>query len=32
MMKYAGDCGDESIGIMNLVPLICYLKKKDIID
>lgn len=32
MMEYADDCGDEPIGIMNLVPLICYLKKKDIID
>ena len=32
MMEYAGDCGDEPIGIMNLVPLICYLKKKNIID
>lgn len=32
VMEYAFDCSDESIGIMNLIPIICYLKKKNIID
>lgn len=31
MQEYAGDCGDEPIGIMNLIPIICYLQKKEII-
>lgn len=32
IMEYAYDCTGEEIGIMNLIPIICYLKKKDIID
>lgn len=31
IMEFAGDCSDEPIGIMNLIPIICYLKKKDIL-
>lgn len=32
LMEYAGDCADEPIGIMNLIPIVSYLKKKNIID
>ena len=32
IMEYAQDCSDEPIGIMNLIPIINYLKKIDIID
>lgn len=32
LMEYAGDCSDEPIGVMNLIPIIYYLKKKNIID
>lgn len=32
IMEYAYDCAEEPIGIMNLVPIIYYLKKKGIID
>ena len=32
IMEYAYDCSDEPIGIMNLIPIINYLKKLDIID
>lgn len=32
MQEYALDCCDEPIGIMNLVPIIKYLKTKDIIE
>ena len=31
IMGFAFDCTDEPIGIMNLIPIICYLKKKGII-
>ena len=31
IMKYAYDCSDEPIGIMNLIPIIMYLKKREII-
>lgn len=31
IMEFAFDCSDEPIGIMNLIPIICYLKKKGII-
>lgn len=30
--KYAYDCADMQLGLMNLIPIICYLKKKNIID
>ena len=29
--NYAYDCSDESIGIMNMVPILMYLKKREII-
>ena len=29
--KYAYDCSDESIGMMNMVPILMYLKKREII-
>lgn len=32
IMEYAYDCADDPIGIMNLIPIIAYLKKKGIID
>lgn len=32
IMEYAHDCSDEHLGMMNLIPIICYLKKRDIID
>ena len=32
MEEYAPDCSDEPIGVMCLVPVIPYLKKKGIID
>jgi len=32
MEEYAPDCSDEPIGVMCLVPVISYLKTKDIID
>ena len=31
IMEFAFDCSDEPIGIMNLIPIICYLQKKGII-
>lgn len=31
IMEYAYDCSDEPIGIMNLIPIIMYLKKREII-
>ena len=31
IMEYAYDCSDEPIGIMNLIPIINYLKKLDIL-
>ena len=32
IMEYAYDCSDEPIGMMNLIPIIVYLKKKNIIS
>lgn len=32
IMDYAYDCADDPIGIMNIIPIIGYLKKKNIID
>jgi len=32
LMEYACDCSDEQLGIMKLIPIIQYLKKKNIID
>lgn len=32
VMEFAYDCSDYDIGIMNLIPIIAYLKKKNIID
>lgn len=32
IMQYAYDCSDDPIGIMNLIPIILYLKKRKIID
>ena len=32
MEEYAPDCSDEPIGVMCLVPVILYLKKRGIID
>lgn len=32
LMEYAGDCADEQLGLMNMIPILCYLKKKNIID
>jgi len=32
MQEYGGDCADEAIGIMNLIPILSYLKKNNIID
>ncbi len=32
IMEYAYDCADEPIGIMNLITILSYLKKKNIID
>ena len=31
IMEYAYDCFDESIGVMNLIPILMYLKKREII-
>ena len=31
IMEYAYDCSDESIGVMNLIPILMYLKKREII-
>lgn len=31
IMDYAGDCSDEQIGVFNLIPIITYLQKKEII-
>ncbi len=31
MMEYAGDCGDENIGIFNVFPMVEYLIKREII-
>ena len=31
IMEFAFDCSDDPIGIMNLIPIICYLQKKGII-
>lgn len=30
--EFASDCMDEDLGLMNLIPIICYLKKKKIIE
>lgn len=32
IMEYAYDCSDEFIGIMNLIPILFYLKKIGVID
>lgn len=32
IMEYAYDCAEDPIGIMNLIPIIAYLKKRNIID
>lgn len=32
IMEFAYDCSDESIGIMNLIPILFYLKKIGVID
>lgn len=32
IMNYAGDCSDEALGVMCMIPLLEYLKKKKIID
>lgn len=32
IMEFAYVCSDEQIGMMNLIPIIVYLKKKDIIN
>lgn len=32
IMEYAYDCSDECLGIMNLIPIISYLKKHKVID
>lgn len=32
IMYYAGDCADEALGVMNMIPLLAYLKKRHIID
>lgn len=31
IMEYAYDCSDEPIGIMNFIPILMYLKKREII-
>lgn len=31
IMEYAYDCNDEQLGLFNLIPLIIYLKEKEII-
>lgn len=31
IMEFAFDCSDDPIGIMNLIPIIHYLQKKEII-
>ena len=31
IMEYAYDCSDEPIGMINLIPIIIYLKKREII-
>lgn len=31
IMEYAYDCSDEPLGMMNLLPIIMYLKRKNII-
>ena len=31
IMEYDYDCSDESIGVMNLIPILMYLKKREII-
>lgn len=31
IMEYAYDCSDEPIGMMNLIPIIMYLKKREVI-
>lgn len=32
IMEYASDCMDEPLGLINMLPLIIYLKKRGIID
>ncbi len=32
IMDYAGDCSDEALGVMCMIPLLEHLKKKKIID
>ena len=31
MNEYAGDCGDDALGAMNLIAVIQYLQKKNIL-
>ena len=31
IMEYAYDCSDEPIGMMNMIPILMYLKKREII-
>lgn len=32
IMEFAWDCSDEPIGIFNLIAIISYLKKRDVIE
>lgn len=32
IMEFAGDCSDEQLGLMNMIPILSYLKRKEIID
>lgn len=31
LMEYAGDCSDEPLGLFNMIPIISYLQKKEVI-
>lgn len=30
--EFAFDCSDEQLGLMNMIPIVAYLKKKGVID
>jgi hypothetical protein len=32
IVEIAGDCSDEKLGLINMVPILSYLKKKGIIE
>jgi hypothetical protein len=32
IIEFSGDCSDEKLGLINMIPILSYLKKKGIIE